>query len=77
MLAKQEALLGRGAQAESSWVREPKRTACYMAPSLRIYSNGISFLFVANHSELESFLMACASRRLLGHIEQHSNFFPL
>ena len=34
MLTKEEALLGRGAQAESRRVREPGRTALHVARSL-------------------------------------------
>ena len=43
MLIKQETLLGRGTQAESSKVREPKRTALHGACSLRFYGNEVSF----------------------------------
>ena len=48
----QEALLGKGAQAESRRVREPRRTAC----SLRVSGHGVSFLVVFAHSG--SFLVA-------------------
>ena len=50
MLTKQETLLGRGAQAESRKVREPRRTAVLVARSLRVYGDGVSFwLSLANH----------------------------
>ena len=42
MLTKQETLLARGAQAESSRIKEPRRTA----RSLGFSGNGISFWVV-------------------------------
>ena len=50
MLTKQETLLGRGAQAQSSRVREPRRTALPRARSLGFYGDGISFLVVFGQS---------------------------
>ena len=41
VLTKQEILLGRGTQAESSRVREPRRTA--LPHSLGFYGDGLSF----------------------------------
>ena len=46
MLTKQEILLGKGTQVESSRVREPRRTALLMARSLGFYGDGISFWVV-------------------------------
>ena len=43
VLMKQKTLFGRGAWAESSKVREPRRILCHVACSLRWYGNGISF----------------------------------
>ena len=48
VLAKQELLLGRGAQMESSRVREPRRTAL----ALWFYGDGISFWVVFSQSFL-------------------------
>jgi len=42
MLTKQEILLGRGTQAESSRVREPRRTVLPLVSSLQFYGGGIS-----------------------------------
>ena len=42
VLTKQEALLGTGALAESVKVREPRKTLCHVAHSLRFYRDGIS-----------------------------------
>ena len=50
MLTKQEMLLGRGAQAESSRVREPRELLCHVVHSLRFYSDGISFRVVFGQS---------------------------
>ena len=50
MLTKQEILLGRGAQAESSRVREPRRTALPLVSSLQFYGDGISFWVVFGKS---------------------------
>ena len=41
MLSKQEILLGKGTQVESSRVREPRRTV--LAHSLGFYGDGVSF----------------------------------
>ena len=52
VLTKQEILLGKGTQVESSRVREPRRTALPVSGSLRFYSDGIiSGLSLANHSD--------------------------
>ena len=57
MLTKQETLLARGAQAESSRIRKPRRTA----HSLGFYGDGISFwLSLVHDSDSESFLVAHA-----------------
>ena len=48
MLTKQEILLGKGVQAESRRVREPRRTA--LPCSLRFYGDGISFRVVLSQS---------------------------
>ena len=53
VLTKQEILLGKGTQMESSRVREPRRTALPCG-SLWFYADGIS---LANHSDSESFLV--------------------
>ena len=54
MLTKQEILLGKGTQVESSRVREP-RTAL---PALAFMVMGlVSGLSLANHSDSESFLV--------------------
>ena len=50
VLTKQETLLGRGAWAESSRVREPRRTALSCACSLGFYGDGISFWAVSGQS---------------------------
>ena len=42
VLTEQKTLLGRGAQAESSRVVEPRRTALPHGCSLRFYGNGVS-----------------------------------
>ena len=61
MLSKQEILLGRGSQEESSRVGELRRTALPRSPSLRFYVMGlVSRLSSANHSESESFLVVHA-----------------
>ena len=50
MLTEQEILLGRGARAESSRVREPRRTALPCGCSLGFYGDGISFQVVFDQS---------------------------
>ena len=50
MLTKQETLLGRGTQVESSRIRQPRRTALPLAHSLRFYGDGISFQVVFGQS---------------------------
>ena len=56
-MTKQEILLGRGAWAESSRVREPRRTAM-LAVSGFMVMGLVSGLSLANHSDSESFLVA-------------------
>ena len=56
-MTKQEILLGRGARAESSRVREPRRTAM-LAVSGFMVMGLVSGLSLANHSNSESFLVA-------------------
>ena len=52
MLTKQETLLEKDAQVESSRVREPRRTALSVSGSVRFYTDGIiSGLSLANHSD--------------------------
>ena len=68
MMTEQETLLGRGAQAEGSRVREPRRTR-HVACSLRLYGDGLSFRVVSGQSsclahiwsDSGSFLITCAS----------------
>ena len=55
-MTKQEILLGRGAWAESSRVREPRRTAM-LAVSGFMVMGLVSGLSLANHSDSESFLV--------------------
>ena len=50
VLTNQEILLGKGAWAESSRVREPRRTCCHMACRLGFYGDGISFRVVLSQS---------------------------
>ena len=50
VLTNQEILLGQGAWAESSRVREPRRTCCHMACRLGFYGDGISFRVVLSQS---------------------------
>ena len=55
MLTKQEILLGRGTRVESRRVREPRRKALgFMVMGL------VSGLSLANHPDLESFLVVHA-----------------
>ena len=49
MLTKEEILLGKGTQVESSRVREPRRTAL-LRLSLGFYGDGISFPVVFGQS---------------------------
>ena len=58
MLTKQETLRGRGPRAESSRVREPRRTALPCGSQSRVLVSGLS---LANHSDSGSFLVTCAS----------------
>ena len=61
MLKKQEILLGRGTQAESSRLREPRRTvAIWLQPQGFMVMGLGSQLSLANHSESESFLVVQA-----------------
>ena len=50
VLTKQETLLGRGALAESSRLRKPRRLLCHVAHSLRFYGVEISFWVVSGQS---------------------------
>ena len=50
VLKKQEILLGKGIQAESSRVRKPRRTAVPHGHSLGSYGDGISFQVVVSQS---------------------------
>ena len=59
MLTKQEILLGKGAQAESSRVREPRRTALPRGSVSGFMLMGlVSGLSLAKHSDSESLLVA-------------------
>ena len=49
-MTKQEALLGRGAQTQSSRVREPRRTALPRGLQSRVYGDGISCRVVFGQS---------------------------
>ena len=60
VLTKQEILLGRGAQAESSRVREPSRTALPCAVLGFMMMGLVSRLSLTNHSDSESFLVVHA-----------------
>ena len=50
MLPEQETLSGRGIQAESNRVREPRRTALLVVQGLRFYGDGVSSWVVAGQS---------------------------
>ena len=50
MLTKQEILLGKGTQVESSRLREPRRTALPHDLQSWFYGDGISFLVVFGQS---------------------------
>lgn len=50
LLTKQETLLGKGTQAESSRVREPRRTALPRGLQSRVYGDGISCRVVFSQS---------------------------
>ena len=62
MLTKQEILLGKGARAESSRVREPKAncSATWLTVSGFMVMGLVSRLSLANHSDSESFLVVHA-----------------
>ena len=47
VLTKQKTLLGRGIWAESSRVKEPRRTALPLDRRLRFYGNEVSFRVVS------------------------------
>ena len=80
MLTKQEILLGKGTQVESSRVREPRRTALPCGSQSWVMGfmvmGLVSRLSFANHSDSESFLVVQAlfsqeqgwmpERRILG-----------
>ena len=64
VLSKQETLLGRGIQVESSGVREPRRTALpatWLTVSGFMVMGLVSRLSLANHSDSGSFLVVHAS----------------
>ena len=50
VLTKQETLLGRGARAESSRVRGPRKTALPCGSQSQFYGNGVSFRVVSGQS---------------------------
>ena len=50
VLTKQEILLGRGAQAESRRVREPRKPALLCGSQSQVYGEGISFQVVSGQS---------------------------
>ena len=56
MLTKQEILMGKGTQVESSRVREPRRTALPRGSGFMVMGL-VSGLSLANHSDSESFLV--------------------
>ena len=61
VLTKQEILLGKDTQVESSRVREPRRTAVtWLAVSGFMVMGLVSGLSLANHSDSESFLVVNA-----------------
>ena len=61
MLTKQEILLGKGTRAESSRVREPRRSAMPRGSVSGFMVMGlVSGLSLANHSDSESFLVVHA-----------------
>ena len=61
MLTKQEILLGKGTQVESSRVREPRRTAVkWLAFSGFMVMGFVSGLSLPNHFDSESFLVVHA-----------------
>ena len=62
-LSKQEIVLGKSAQAESSRVREPKAncSATWLTVSGFMVMGLVSRLSLANHSDSESFLVVHAS----------------
>ena len=58
VLTKQEILSGKGTQVESSRVREPRRTALLLGKVSGFMVMGlVSGLSLANHSDLEPFLV--------------------
>ena len=61
VLTKQEILLGKGTQVESSRVREPRRSALPQLTTLGFMVMGlVSGLSLASHSDSDSFLMVHA-----------------
>ena len=69
VLTKKEILLGRGAQVESSRVKEPRRTDLTRGSQFCFYGNGVSSQVVSGQSSCSaltwsgsgSFLVACTS----------------
>ena len=60
MLTKQEILLGKGARAKSSRVREPRTALCVAGVLGFKVMRLVSGLSLANHSDSESFLVVHA-----------------
>ena len=50
MLTKQETILGKGTQVDSSKIEEPRRTALPCGSQARFYGDGISFRVVFGQS---------------------------
>ena len=63
MLTKQEILLAKGTQVESSRVREPRRIALPHGSAVSgfMVMGLVSWLSLANHSNSETFLVVHAS----------------
>ena len=69
-LTKQETLLGRGACAESSGVRKPRRTALHVAHSLEFYGDGVSFRVVSGQSACLAHIWSNSGSLLVAHTSQ-------
>ena len=54
---KQETLLEKDTRAESSRVREPRRTALHRVQS-QVFGDGVCFRVLASHFDSEAFLVA-------------------
>ena len=57
VLTNQETLLEKGTWAESSRVREPRRTALHRVQS-QVFGDGVCFRVLASHFDSEAFLVA-------------------